>query len=72
MRSVTFRQYLQECINLKKKIGEKLCNFIVLYRSPNQSQDDFKTFLKNSDLNLDTILANNPFLTVLLGDFNVK
>ena len=25
-------QYLQECINFEMKIGEKLCNFIVLYR----------------------------------------
>ena len=62
-------QYLQECINFEMKIGEKLCN---LNRSPSQSQDDFETFLKNVELNLDTILANNPFLTVVLGDFNVK
>ena len=54
------------------KITEKLCNFIVLYRSPSQSEDDFETFLKNFKLNLDTILAKNPFLTVVLGDFNVK
>ena len=43
------------------KIGRKLCNFIVLYCSPSQSQDDFETFLKNLKLNFDTILANNPF-----------
>ena len=54
------------------KIGEKLCKFIVLYNSPCQSQDDFETFLKNFELNLDTILANNPFLTLVLEDFNVK
>ena len=54
------------------KIGEKLCNFIILYHSLSQSQDDFETFLKNFELNLDTILANNHFLTVVLGDFNVK
>ena len=54
------------------KIGKKLCNFIVLYRSPSQYQNDFETFLKNFELNLDTILANNLFLTVVLGDFNVK
>ena len=54
------------------KIWEKLCNFIVLYRSPSQSQDDFETFLKKFELNLDTILANDPFLTVVLGDFNFK
>ena len=54
------------------KIWEKLSNFIVFYRLPSQSQDDFETFLKNFELNLDTILANNSFLTVVLGDFNVK
>ena len=64
-------QYLHECINFQMKIGEKLCNFIALYRSPSQSQDNFETFLKNLELNLDTILANNPFLTVVLDDFNV-
>ena len=35
-------------------------------------QDDFQTFLKHFELNLHTILANKPFLTVVLGDFNVK
>ena len=45
------------------RIGEKLFNFIILYRSPSQSQDDFKAFLKNFELNLDTILTNHPFLT---------
>ena len=64
-------QYLHECINFQMKIGEKLCNFIALYRSPSQSQDNFETFLKNLELNLDTILANNPFLTVVLDDFIV-
>ena len=44
----------------------------VLYRSPSQSQDDFETFLKNFERNLDRILANNPFLTVVFGDFNIK
>ena len=65
-------QYLQDCINFEMKIGGKLCNFIILHRSPSQSQDDFETFLKNFGLNLNTILANNLFLTVVLGDFNVK
>ena len=46
------RQYLQECINFEMKIRKKLCNFIVLYCSPSQSQDDFETFLKNFELNL--------------------
>ena len=65
-------QYLQECINFKINIKDKLCNFITLYRSPNQCQDDFDSFINNSELNLDSIMTNNPFLTVILGDFNAK
>ena len=34
--------------------------------------DDFKTFLKNFELNLNKILANNSFLNVVLGGFSVK
>ena len=69
---VTNIQYLQGCINFEMKIGDKLCNFVALYRSPSQSQDEFEKFAKNLELNLDTISANNPFLTVVLGDFNAK
>ena len=54
------------------RIGEKLFNFIILYRSPSQSQDDFEAFLKNFELNLDIILAKHHFLTVVFCDFNFK
>ena len=64
--------YLQECINFEIKIKDKLCNFISLYRSPNQSQDDFESFNNNLEYNLDSVMLNNPFLTVILCDFNVK
>ena len=64
--------YLQECINFEIKIKDKLCNFISLYRSPNQSQDDFESFIKNLEYNLDSVMVNNPHLTVILGDFNTK
>ena len=36
--------YLQECINFEIMIGGKLYKFVSLYRSPNQSQDDFVKF----------------------------
>ena len=65
-------QCLQECNNFETRIGERLCNSIILSRSPNQSEDEFGKFLKNFELNLDTILANNPFLIVVPCDFNVK
>ena len=64
--------YLQECINFEIKIKGKVCNFITLHRSPNQCQDDFESFVNNFELNLDSILVNNPFLTVVHGGFNVK
>ena len=54
------------------KIEDKLCNFVALYRSPSHSQDKFEIFAKNLELNLDAISVKNPFLTVVLGDFNVK
>ena len=63
---------MQECINFEIKIKDKLCNFITLYRSPNQCQDDFESFINNIELNLDSIMTNNPFATVILGDFNAK
>ena len=47
------------------RIRKKVFDFIILYRSPSQSQDDFEAFLKNFELNLDTVLTNNPFLTVV-------
>ena len=64
--------YLQESICFELKIGDKLCNFISLYRSPSQSQDEFEKFSENLERNLDRLFQNNPFLVVVIGDFNVK
>ena len=54
------------------RIGEKLFNFIILYRSPSPSQDDFEALPKNFELNLDIILAKYPFLTAVSRDFYFK
>ena len=43
------------------RIGDKVCNFISLYRSPNQSLEKFEKFADNLELNLDTIAKSNPF-----------
>ena len=53
------------------KIGGKVCNFISLYRSPSQNLDDFETS-KNFEFNLENIVQMNPFLVVVIGDFNAK
>ena len=65
-------KYLQECINLELTIGDNLCSFIILYRSSIQTHDDFETFIKNFELNLDEINQKDSFLTALPGDFNAK
>ena len=65
-------RFLHESIVFELRIGDKLCSFISLYRSPNQSYDDFVSFLDNFELTLDTLAQKNPFLTVALGDFNAK
>ena len=54
------------------KIENKLCNFIVLYRSPSHSQDTFESFIDNLELNIGAIAARNPYLIGIFDDFNVK
>ena len=64
--------YLSECINFEVIIGNKICNFITLYRSPSQNQDDFQAFTDNLEMNLQTLVQINSFLMVVFGDFNTK
>ena len=69
---VTGVRLLEECIAFDLIISNKLCSFVALYRSPSQSQDDFATFSDNFKMTLDLVSKNNPFLLVLLNDFNAK
>ena len=64
-------KYLQERIVFQVLIANKLCNWISLYRSPSQPTDIFDQFADNLELTLDEVGNHNPFLIVLLGDFNV-
>ena len=63
---------LDECINFEVSIANKICRFIRFYRSPSQKQGEFQEFKSSLEINLDTLSANNPFLTVMIGDFNAK
>ena len=69
---VTDVRLLEECIAFDLIISNKLCSFVALYRSPSQSQDDFATFSDNFEMTLDLVSKKNPFLIVVLGDFNAK
>ena len=64
--------FLNECINFELRIGDKTCNFVVLCRSPSQSQDVFESFCENFERTLDNLVQNNPFLLVVIGDLNAK
>ena len=63
---------MEKCINFGISFAGRVCNFISLYWSPNQSHDIFETFVGNLELNLDMIANQNPYLIVILGDFNAK
>ena len=41
-------------------------------RSPSQTKDEFKNFIKNLALNLEHTVNKSPFLIVVLGDFNAR
>ena len=45
---------------------------MTLYRSPNQSKEQFAFFSNNFELNLEKLAQKNPFLTAALGNFKVK
>ena len=62
--------YLKESLNSELKIADKSCNFIALYRSPTQSQDDFETFSDNFEMALETLAQNVSFLTTIIDDVN--
>ena len=64
--------YLNECIVFDIKLGDKICSFVVLYRSPSQSSNEFESFSKNLELTLDRVMKNIPYMIVLFGDFNAK
>ena len=64
--------YLHECLSFELQIGDKICNFLALYRSPSQSQGDFETFADNFEMTLELLAQKNPFLLTAIGDFNAK
>ena len=64
--------YLNQCVRFELMVGDTLCHFIGLYRSPSQSQDQFESFKESLELNFESAVQNNTYLVVLLSDFNAK
>ena len=63
---------LKECITFVVKLGDKICNFVSLYRSPSQSEGDFENFFDIIELTLDALSETNLFLIIVIGDFNAS
>ena len=64
--------YLDECLSFELQIGNKIWNFVALYRYPSQSQDNSETFANNFEMMLEFLAQRNPLLLTATGDFNAK
>lgn len=60
-------QLLQECITFQLEIGDKICNFVSLYKSLRHSHDEFE--FTNFELSLGSLFQNKLFLVLADGDF---
>ena len=58
-------------MSFELKIGDKLCNFISLCRSPSHTQDEFEKYSENFETNVEPSFHNNIFLIVVIGDLSV-
>ena len=63
---------LHECINLEIRTDDTLGNLTCLYRSPTQNMEEYETFVKNLELNLELASTKNQYPTVDIADFNAK
>ena len=51
-------RFLKEYLNFDLKIADTSCNFIALFRSSSQSQNDFESFSYNFEMMLETLAQN--------------
>ena len=63
---------LNECLNFSLSVYWKQCNITLTYHSPSQSSEEFDKFLSNFEFLLDYIANRNPFVSMIIGDFNAR
>ena len=61
---------LSECIVCEVKVNNKKYFLTCLYRSPSQASDEFVIFKHNLEDTISNIELENPFMSLLTGDFN--
>ena len=64
--------YLNEFLLCEVIIGSKKCIIGTVCRCPSQDFDKFESFVSNFELLLQHISNCNPYLTLLLGDYNTR
>ena len=64
--------HLSECIILKFEVDNKDIVLLTLYRSPPQCLKTYAEFLDNFENDLRIIYTLQPFMIIVLGDFNAK
>ena len=76
---ITERIYQLPWKNLKVLDEVKVCQisikrkkvyFVVAYRSPSRTADEFNLFLDRLELTVENIQAKNPDCIIITGDFN--
>ena len=63
---------LKKCLNFSLSVYRKQCNITLIHRSPSQLSEEFDTFLSNFEFLLDYIANRNPFVSIIIGDFNAR
>ena len=64
--------YLKECLILEVSINNKRGYVVSWYRSPNQTSDEFESFITNLEKIVADISRSNLHFILLIGDFNAK
>ena len=63
---------LNECLICELKIGKKKSIITTLYRSPSQTIEEYSNFKVNLEQTIVNINNSNPYISILIGDFNAR
>ena len=65
-------ELIQETIDTEISLGRKKIFFVVVYRSPNQSSEEFNIFQESLKVIIGKIKDRKPHCIILTGDFNCR
>ena len=65
-------EILQGTVISEISLGSKKIFFIVAYRSPNQTKDEFDIFYEKLQDTLDSVKDEKPHCIILMGDLNCR